>query len=57
MLGKLLSLPFRILNTPIRAGEKIVAQLSGDYDIRKEDRIFSVPLDKISEALEEIDKP
>lgn len=55
MFGKLLGLPFRILNAPIRAGEKIVAGICGEDDIKKEDRIMSKPLKALSDALEEID--
>ena len=57
MIGKLLGLPFRILNAPIRAGEKIIAGMSGGQDIQKENRILSKPLDALAEALEEVDKP
>lgn len=56
MIGKLLSLPVKILNIPARAFEKTVAAASGEDDIRKEDRILSKPLEKLAEAIEEIDR-
>ena len=56
MIGKLLGLPFQILNAPIRAGEKIIAAMAGEEDIQKEDRILSKPLAALVEALEDIDR-
>lgn len=55
-LGKLLALPVKILNVPARALEKTVAAMSGDDDIPKSDRIISKPLEKLAEAIEEIDQ-
>lgn len=50
MIGKLLSLPFKILNIPARTFEKIIG------DPRKEDRIISKPLSDLADAIEEIDE-
>ena len=49
LFGDLLSLPVKIVNAPIRALEDLV-------DTNEEDRILSKPLEKLSEALEEIDE-
>lgn len=54
-LGKLLALPVRLVNAPIRAGEKLLAAMCGEDDIRKDHRIASAPLEKLAEALEEVD--
>lgn len=54
-LGKLLALPVRLANAPIRAGEKLLAAMSGEEDIPKEERIFSKPLESLADALEEVD--
>lgn len=53
-LGKLLSLPVRIANVPFRALEKTVAKLSGESDIREDERVLSKPLDALAEAIEEV---
>lgn len=50
MIGKILSMPFKILNIPARTLEKLVG------DIPKEDRIASKPLQDLIDAIEEIDK-
>ena len=55
MFGRLLALPFRIANAPIRAAEKLLAGMCGDEDIPKENRILSKPLSSLAEAIEEID--
>lgn len=52
MLGKLLSLPVKILNVPFKAIDKITGA---------DDRYSDIPrtgyvLDKVSEAFEDIDK-
>ncbi len=52
MIGKLLAAPVRLLNVPLRAAEKIV-----DPDDRKDDRILSVPLEAVAEAIEEAVEP
>lgn len=56
MIGKLFSLPVKILNIPARALEKTFAAACGEEDIRKEERILSKPLEKLAEAIEEIDE-
>jgi hypothetical protein len=56
VIGKLFALPFRILNAPIRAGEKVIAAMSGKVDIPKEDRILSKPLEALAEAFEELEE-
>jgi hypothetical protein len=48
MLGKLFAAPFRLLNVPMRASEKLL----GD-DESKEDRILSAPLEAVAESVEE----
>lgn len=55
MLGKFLAIPFRLANAPIRAGEKILAKMCGSNDIAPGDRIASLPLESLAQALEEID--
>lgn len=55
MLGKLFSLPVKILNIPLRAIEKVVDSVRGD-ETPKEDRVLSKPFEKLSEAIEEIDE-
>lgn len=47
MIGKLLATPVRLLNTPMRAVEKMV----GDDD--KRDRVLSQPLESLAESVEE----
>jgi hypothetical protein len=55
MLGKLLSLPVRILNIGPRAVEKLVDGMCGS-DTPKSERILSKPLEVLAEAIEEIDE-
>lgn len=52
MFGKLLSLPFKIVNVPIRAAETL---LSID-DLDEDDRILSKPLDTLADEFEDIDE-
>ncbi len=47
MFGKLLALPIRVVNVPFRVAEKLV-----EAD-NPEDRILSVPLEAVAEAVEE----
>lgn len=47
MIGRLLAAPIRILNSPLRAVEKIL-----DVD-NQDERVLSVPLEKMAEAVEE----
>jgi hypothetical protein len=56
MIGKLLAFPFRLANAPIRAGEKLLAAMSGEEDIPKERRVLSAPLEKLAEAIEEVEE-
>lgn len=56
MIGKLFALPFKILNVPFRATEKIIGKMCGEDDIPKSDRVLSKPLEAVSEAIEEIDE-
>lgn len=53
ILGTLLALPVRIVNAPIRAAENFMS--CGDTT-NEEDRIFSKPLDLLSDELEKIDR-
>lgn len=55
-LGKLLSLPVKIANVPFRVIEKVVGHGCGQDDIPESERILSMPLEKLSESIEEIDK-
>lgn len=48
MFGKLLAAPIRLINSPMRAVEKLLGD-EGD----KEDRILSRPLEEMAEAVEE----
>ena len=48
MIGKLLGLPFRIINAPLKALENL-SELAEDLEIAS-------PLDAIAEAFEEIDE-
>lgn len=52
MFGKLLALPIRLANIPFRALEKIVDSDSKRDD---EDNIISKPLEKLAQAIEEVD--
>lgn len=54
-IGKLIALPVRLANAPIRAGEKFMAHLVGEKDIQPGNRIVSLPLESLAKALEEID--
>ena len=51
MFGKLLSLPVRLLNVPMRAVERIVAPQDPDPP-----RLLSQPLESVAEAIEEATK-
>lgn len=55
MLGRILGIPFRVMNAPIRAAEKLLAGMCGEDDIEKQNRILSKPLEALAEAIEEID--
>ena len=55
MIGKLLGLPFRILNAPVRATEKVLDALCGGSVTPPDEKILSMPLRKLAEAFEEID--
>lgn len=50
LFGDLLSLPFRVVNAPIRVLENI----AGD-DPPEDERILSKPLDAIADEIEKID--
>ncbi len=52
LFGKILAAPIRILNIPARALEKIVDENS---ELDDEDNILSKPLEKLAQAIEEID--
>lgn len=51
--SKLVTAPIRLLNVPMRVTEKLVARMSGDTDIHKQDRILSVPLDILADTIED----
>jgi hypothetical protein len=53
LIGKLLSIPIRIINVPARAIEKLV---NPDSQIDDEENFLSKPLEKLAQAIEEIDK-
>jgi len=53
LLGSLLAAPIRILNVPARALEKLVDDGSRLDD---EDNVLSRPLEKLAQALEEVDE-
>lgn len=50
MLGKLLALPVRLLNVPMRATEKFVASAMNEED---EIGPLSAPLESVAKAIEE----
>lgn len=52
LLGKLLAAPVRVLNIPARVVEKIVDEYS---ELDDEDNILSKPLEKLAQAVEEVD--
>jgi hypothetical protein len=52
LLGKLLAAPVRVLNIPNRAVEKLV---DTDSERDDEDNILSKPLEKLAQAIEEVD--
>lgn len=51
MIGKLLSLPFKVVNAPLKAVENLMV----DEEVEDEDRFVSKPLDSIAKELEKID--
>lgn len=51
MFGRMFSSVVRLVNAPIRAGEKVLDEITG-LDIR----LASMPLEKLAEAFEEADK-
>ena len=51
LFGKLLSVPFKIINAPIRAAEDI---MGGGERTDEDDRILSMPLKKLTDELDEI---
>lgn len=53
LFGKILSAPIRILNVPARVVEKIVDPNSKLDD---KDNVLSMPLEKLAQAIEEVDK-
>ena len=53
LLGRILSVPFKVANVPFRAMEELVDAADGTPS-RKEDRILSAPLKAVSDAVEEI---
>ncbi len=46
MFGRLLALPFRLANVPMRAVEKLL-------DVEDDEAVASKPLESIAEAIEE----
>jgi len=46
MFGRLLSLPLRLINAPLRAAENIL-------DTSDDDRILSVPLTELADEIEQ----
>lgn len=56
MIGKILSLPVKVMNIVPRSIEKVVDHMCGEEDIREEERILSAPLSAIAKAIEEIDE-
>ena len=48
MFGKLFALPVRLLNVPARAFEKLI-----EPDMPKDERMLSMPLESVAEAIEE----
>ena len=54
MFGKLLGSLVRIVNAPIRVAEDI---FSGEPEsVTEDERIFSMPLNKLADELDEVDK-
>ena len=51
LFGKILSVPIKLVNAPIKAMEDTL--LGVDHD---DDRIMSKPLDKLAEHIKEIDE-
>lgn len=56
MFGRMFSSVVRLVNAPLRAGEKVLAHMTGQEDIPKDERLASMPLEKLAEALEEVDR-
>ncbi len=52
LFGKILAAPIRVLNIPARAMEKLVDSNSDRDD---EDNVLSRPLEKLAQAVEEVD--
>lgn len=55
MIGKLLGLPFRVLNAPIRGVEKVLDHMCGGSCTPDDEKLLSMPLRMLAEAFEEID--
>jgi hypothetical protein len=56
LFGKLLSLPIKIVNTPLKVAEDVLEEVTGGKDSLSEDRrLLSKPLDYLAEHIEEID--
>lgn len=53
LLGKILSIPVRVANIPMRAVEIAFDCIDGE-ETKKEDRLLSAPLDAVAEAIEEV---
>ena len=51
LLGSILALPVKLANVPLRVAEYI---MSGG-DVREDDRIISMPLNKLAEEIEKVD--
>ena len=54
-IGKILSLPVKVLNVPFRAVEKVFDSICGQ-EMPESDRVISLPLKALADALEEIDE-
>lgn len=50
MLGRLLAMPIRILNVPVRTVEKLVDR---EGEVHTQDLVLSRPLEELAEAVEE----
>ena len=54
-LGKVLSLPIRVVNAPIRAAENLIERACGGDDKMDDgDRVFSTPLDALKDEMERL---
>ncbi len=57
LIGKMLSMPLKVVNAPIRACEDLFEEATGGKDFGSEDRrLLSKPLELLGDQIEKIDE-